>query len=140
MLMILTLPTEFSETDRIYPRILIVDDDMDACVFYKTCLEDGGFQVVIYNDPLKALSSFKPRYYDLILIVIRMPKMNGFDLYTRIRNIDQQTKMCFITAFEEYYIYLKEQFPKLDAQCFIKKPVKADELIARIMSELTSHG
>jgi DNA-binding response OmpR family regulator len=125
-------------TEGICPRVLIVDDDLDACSFYKLSLEKTEIHATVYDDPLKALSEFKPDYYDLLMIDIRMPKMNGFKLYMKIKKIDLKAKVCFITAFEEYYDYLKEQFPRLDAQCFIKKPVTAQELVRRIMSELTS--
>jgi DNA-binding response OmpR family regulator len=125
-------------TEGICPRVLIVDDDLDACSFYKLSLEKTEIHATVYDDPLKALSEFKPDYYDLLMIDIRMPKMNGFKLCMKIKKIDLKAKVCFITAFEEYYDYLKEQFPRLDAQCFIKKPVTGQELVQRIMSELTS--
>ena len=65
-----------------------------------------------------------------------MPKMNGFKLYEEIKKIDSNQKVCFITAFEEYYESLKEQFPNLDAKCFIKKPVSAEVLIRHVMTEI----
>lgn len=128
--------TSESDLDRKNPRILIVDDDKDACIFYTECLVDRGFYVTTVNDPFEALSSFKPSYYDLVIIDIRMPKMNGFELYERMKKLDNQLRVCFITAFEEYYSYIKEQF-RLDVQCFIRKPVTAKDLIKNIYSEIT---
>jgi len=62
--------------------------------------------------------------------------MNGFELYERMKKLDNQLRVCFITAFEEYYSYIKEQF-RLDVQCFIRKPVTAKDLIKNIYSEIT---
>jgi two-component system, OmpR family, response regulator ChvI len=133
-----SLSQDFSVENNIYPRILIVDDDNDAIIFFKTCLQDSGFRVTTFNNPLKALSNYKPRYYDLIIIDIRMPRMNGFELFEKIKKLDSNARVCFITAFEEYYISLKEQYPNLDADCFINKPVSAEELIKQVMSKILS--
>lgn len=124
--------------DKYIPRILVIDDEEDINLFFKTCLEDQGFHVTFYSDPLKALSTFKPRYYDLVIIDIRLPKINGFELYEKIRIKDSNIKVCFITAFEEDDDSLKEQFPKLDVKCFIKKPVSSEDLVKHVMSEIIS--
>jgi two-component system, OmpR family, response regulator ChvI len=144
-------------------RILIVDDEEDVTFFLKEALEDyGGFEVVTFNDPLLALSSFnndnnKPSAYDLILLDIKMPKMDGFELYQELqKRIDaaaadsdssfnsgdkakngKKTKICFMTAFEVYFEALKELFPDTyPSMCFIKKPSSAQDLIKRISKEL----
>src|ERR671926_189829 len=77
-----------------------------------------------FNDPQEALSNFKAGLYDLLLIDVKMPKMNGFELYREIEKIDDKPKVCFITAFEVYYKSLRELFPTMRIDCFIKKPVK----------------
>jgi CheY-like chemotaxis protein len=79
-------------------RILIVDDDPDITLSFSIGLEDGGFEVYTYTDPLDALSNFKPSFYDLLLVDINMPRMNGFELCKRILEIDLNVKVCFITA------------------------------------------
>jgi DNA-binding response OmpR family regulator len=84
-------------------KILLVDDELDIAMTFKLTLESTGFTVNAYQDPLIALSKFKPGYYDLVILDIKMPKMNGFELYTEIRKIDNQVKVCFITAGEMYY-------------------------------------
>jgi CheY-like chemotaxis protein len=143
-------------------RILIIDDEEDITFFLKEALEDsGGFEVVTFNDPLVALSSFnndnnKPSAYDLILLDIRMPKMDGFELYQELQKRidadaasdssissgdqaknDKKTKICFMTAFEVYFEALKELFPdSYPSMCFIKKPSSAQDLIKRISKEL----
>ena len=96
------------------------------------------FVVDTFNDPQEALSNFKAGLYDLLLIDIKMPKMNGFELYREIEKIDNKAKVCFITAFEVYYKSLRELFPTVKVDCFIKKPIRTDDLVERIMIELVT--
>ena len=117
-------------------RILIVDDEPDIAQVLKMGLEDNGFSVDAYNDPLDAISNFKAGSYDLLLIDIKMPKMNGFELYNKLHQIDEKAKICFITAFELYYDEFKRVFPKIKVECFIRKPVSINNLARVIKDEL----
>jgi DNA-binding response OmpR family regulator len=119
-------------------RILLVDDELDITITFRMVLESNGFLVDTFNDPQGALSNFKADLYDLLLIDIKMPKMNGFELYQEIEKIDDKVKVCFITAFEVYYKSLRELFPVTKVDCFIKKPVTSDELVERIRTELSA--
>ncbi len=119
-------------------KILIVDDDPDMVLTFKTGLESNGFEVDSYNDPLLALKNFKANFYDLLLIDIRMPDMTGFEFYQEISKIDNKAKVCFITAFEVYYRALLEESADLDRICFIQKPISIDNLVKRIKTELDS--
>jgi response regulator RpfG family c-di-GMP phosphodiesterase len=90
--------------------------------------------------PLLALEHFKPRYYDLVILDIRMPNMNGFELYLQIKRKDNGVKVCFLTAvseFKEYEQYRKEVCPKIGKRHFIAKPVSNHELIRRVNEMLT---
>ena len=69
-------------------KILIVDDEYDITFVFKIILEEKGFVVDIYNDPIVALSTYKPYYYDLVMIDLKLPGMTGFELYNQIRKID----------------------------------------------------
>jgi DNA-binding response OmpR family regulator len=117
-------------------KILLVDDERDITIAFRVSLESNGFIVDTFNDPEEALSNFKAELYDLLLIDIKMPKMNGFELYQEIAKVDNRAKVCFITAFEVYYKSLRELFPSTNVDCFIKKPIKTDELVQRIRTEL----
>ena len=119
-------------------RILLVDDEQDITFALSIGLENNGFAVDIFNDPEEALSNFKAGLYDLLLIDVKMPKMNGFELYQEIEKMDNKAKVCFITAFEVYYNSLRELFPAVRVDCYIKKPVTTDELVQRIKSELVA--
>ena len=122
-------------------RLLVVDDNQDVTLTLRATLQKGGFDVVSFNDPLLALKRFKPRYYDLVILDIRMPDMNGFELYRQIRRKDNRVKVCFLTAineFTEYEQYRKEAYPKLGERHFIAKPVSNDEIIRRVNEMLTN--
>ena len=130
-----------ASNERLPPRyrILAVDDEPDVAMTWKVGLEEyegGVFVIDIFNDSKEALSSFKPGVYDLLLLDIKMPKMNGFELYDNMRKIDDKAKVCFITAFEVYYKSLKELFPSIDVECFITKPISVKDLAKRIKQEL----
>ncbi len=117
---------------------MLVDDEQDITFALSTGLEDKAFAVDAVNDPQEALSNFKAGLYDLLLIDVKMPKMNGFELYREIEKIDNKAKVCFITAFEVYYKSLRELFPTTKVDCYIKKPITTDELVQRIKTELVA--
>jgi len=104
-------------------RIAVIDDEPDITTVLKRGLEHDGFAVDVFNDPQAALASFKPGRYDLMIIDIRMPKLNGFDLYRELKKKDSSIKVCFLTAFEIYYEEFKKMFSTIDVRCFIRKPV-----------------
>ena len=122
-------------------RILLVDDEQDVIYALKKVLENSGFVVDSYNDPTLALSNFKLGLYDLLLLDIKMPKMNGFDLYQRIRKIDSNVKICFLTASELFYEEYRrvDAYPTLDKEYFIQKPLRTEELIRQLNEILYSH-
>jgi signal transduction histidine kinase/ActR/RegA family two-component response regulator len=121
-------------------RIFLVDDDYDHTITFKSGLEIAGFEVDVYNDSTIALSNFKPDYYDLLLIDIKMPKINGFELSEDILKIDNKARIWLISAYEVYYKTLeKEISSKLKETIlnhFIQKPVEIDNLVKQVKSEL----
>jgi DNA-binding response OmpR family regulator len=123
--------------NRVHARLLIVDDEEDITSILRKGLENNGFEVVTFNDPLLALSNFNAGLYDMILLDIRMPKMDGFQLYQEIEKIDGRAKVCFMTAFEVYFEALRELFPdSYSSVCFVKKPFSIQEFVKRISKEM----
>jgi DNA-binding response OmpR family regulator len=113
-------------------RILVVDDERDICLTLMNVLEDNGFVVHAFDDPLLALENFRKDLYDLLILDIKMKKMDGFQLYREIKKIDSKVKVCFLTAraFMDVSTDLKENQ-------FIQKPIENEELI-KIINEITS--
>jgi CheY-like chemotaxis protein len=118
------------------PRVMIVDDEKDITMVFKSALENSGFNVEVFNDPVAALSNFRPDYYDLILIDIRMPTMSGFELYSELARKDKDVKARFISAFEVYKEELRKYLPNENQDRIIRKPISTRELI-RIVREET---
>ena len=121
-------------------KILVVDDEPDIIMALEKVLEENGFIVDWYEDPLMALKNFKPYSYDLIVIDIKMPKMNGFLFYREIKRLDKKVKLCFLTAAEMDYGVYSDIFSSLPANCFIRKPVENEELLERIEDIMTEEG
>jgi DNA-binding response OmpR family regulator len=116
-------------------RILVVDDEVDITLSLKTVLERDQFQVDSFNDPVSAFTSFKAGFYDLLILDIKMPKMNGFQLYREIKKIDDKVKVCFLTALSEMHDYeefKREVSPKAGQRYFIQKPVENQTLLNRL--------
>src|SRR5919205_2081697 len=112
--------------------ILIVDDEHDIVSYLKLSLEDNGFVVDSFNDPVLAVDNFRKRSYSLLILDIKMPKMNGFELYTKIKKIDDKVRVCFMTALtelQEYEPFRKEVFPEEGKRYFIQKPVRNEEVV-----------
>ena len=132
------------EKQRFWRRILIIDDEGDVTTTFKAGIEDSNnhndpdkrIEVYTSNDPVASLSEFKPNFYDLLLVDINMPNMNGFELSERILAIDINVKVCFMScAAEINYKALREIYP-ISLGCIIRKPVSIDYLVKRIRSEL----
>ena len=114
-------------------RILVVDDEPDLTKVSTLALEYHGFKVDSFNDPQEALSKFKPGSYDLIILDIKMPKMDGFELYHEIKKKDNNAKVCFLTASELYYEeFRKKEYCALDRNLFIQKPIDNEDLVKEI--------
>jgi len=119
-------------------KILLVDDEPDLTYTIKRILEDNGFKVDSFNDPILALNYYKVNFYDLIILDIKMSKMDGFELYLKIREKDPKVKICFLTVIEMF----NEEFRKIrlalgktiNEDYFIQKPIKTEDLIKKLTS------
>ncbi|MGC2572027.1 MAG: response regulator [Candidatus Nitrosopolaris sp.] len=137
-------PVVVKDKQRFWKRILIVDDYEDVTMTFKAGIEDSNnntdvnkrIDVYTSNNPAVALSEFKPNFYDLLLVDINMPHMNGFELSEKILAIDINVKVCFMSSGEINREALREIYPAISVGCFIRKPVTIDYLVKRIMSEL----
>jgi DNA-binding NtrC family response regulator len=119
-------------------RVLIVDDEQDIGIILKNAIErDADFEVNYIDNPVQALPDFKVGLYDIALIDIRMPQRDGFELYLKMRKIDDKIKACFLTAFEiDRLVDNKEKYRELREIRFIKKPITMKDLVENIRKQL----
>lgn len=117
-------------------NIIVIDDDVGTALFFKICLEDEGHQVRLFNDPTSLLEEFEPGIYDLLITDIRMPRINGFELASRIRNMDSKIRICLATAFEEYYQSIIKSYTDLSFNCIIRKPISKDSFLEIVEDRL----
>ena len=103
-------------------KILIIDDDRDINNLFKMYLEHDGYEVYSYTDPIEALYYFKKDEYDLILLDLKMPQMNGITLYHALKKIDEEVSICFITADISYLEHIKGKIPNIE-KFVIYKPI-----------------
>ena len=119
-------------------KILIIDDEPDITYTIKNILEDNGFAAYTFNNPILALNNYKVNFYDLVILDIKMPKMDGFELYIKIREQDPKAKICFLTAittFNEDFRKTRLELGKtINEDYFIQKPIKTEELVKKITS------
>ncbi|MGZ5472236.1 MAG: response regulator transcription factor [Nitrososphaeraceae archaeon] len=117
-------------------KILLVDNEVDITYALTNALENEEFNVESFNDPIIALNSYKSNFYDLVILDIKMPNMDGFELYNKIREKDPKVKICFLTASELFYEeFRKSRFllvEKIGEEYFIQKPIKTDDLVQKI--------
>jgi len=124
-------------------KILLVEDEDDITTVLNMVLEEGGYEVDSFSDPVLALKNFRTSSYDLVILDIKMPEMDGFELRRQIKKIDNAVKVCFLTASELYY----EEFRKelglgeltLDKDRFLRKPIPNGDLIKEINMIINSN-
>ena len=118
-------------------NILIVDDDEDITNLFQTFLEYDGYKVDAFTDPIDALYSFRKNTFDLGLIDLKMPKMNGLELSQKLKNIDPTLLFRFITAANKEFIeHLKRNNPDIE-KIVIYKPIWLNELRTKVHSRLS---
>lgn len=114
-------------------KIMLVDDEPDINAALKVVLTRAGFSVDTFEDPTVALENLKPRMYDLVILDLKMPIMDGFELYHEIKKIDKDMKICFLTASELFFEKLREKkYATLDKKLFIRKPIPNADLLEKI--------
>jgi two-component system catabolic regulation response regulator CreB/two-component system response regulator ChvI len=124
------------EQDRKKKKILIVDDESDTTSSLSLSLEDSGlFEIDLFNDPLVALSNFRPNIYDLLLLDVSMPKMSGYDLYNEILKADNKVKVCFIGTHHIDYNALRTRFSSQEIDSFVTKPFLRKPIVVRKLIE-----
>ena len=112
---------------------MVIDDDYDINNLFKMFLERRGYRVDAFTDPIDALYFFRKERYDLVLLDLKMPKMDGMMLYPRLKGIDDKVLIWFITANNEYIQLLKSHIPDIE-EIVIYKPILLNQLIRKVNS------
>jgi DNA-binding response OmpR family regulator len=116
-------------------KILVVDDEPDITSLFRKALMREGFRVDVYNDPADSFKNFKPHFYDLIILDIIMPDMDGFKLYNQLRKVDPDIKILFLTASEKHFDALSKEGHRKDL--FLIKPIHIQDLIKEVNLRLS---
>jgi CheY-like chemotaxis protein len=139
-----------SKDNRQERRILLVDDEPDICLTFKEGIEAcNGYRVDTFEKPLEALQNFRAGKYELVLLDVKMPEMNGFQLYSEMKKIDSGVKALFVTAAEivheefggrkggrdvqgKFADVEYSQYCKLNKDMFLQKPIYLEDLTSKI--------
>lgn len=116
-------------------KILVVDDEQDIVFTLKTILTEAGFSVDAFTNPSVAFEMFRPEKYELIILDIRMPGLNGFELYLKLLEQDNSIKVLFLTAVNEFSMYAKFKnsvSPMSGKRYYLQKPVDLSKLLQRV--------
>ena len=118
-------------------RILLVDDEHDVNLTISLILEENGFKVDSFTDAFQALKNFTAGLYDLVLLDVKLPAMDGFSLCQEMKKLDDKVRICFLTAADRtYYEILRKHYPSIKENYVIHKPVDNDSLLSLIKSVL----
>ena len=115
-------------------RVLIIDDEPDIILTLRMALEQNGFRTDSYSDSILAYKNFRAGLYDLVLLDIKMPNVDGFQLYQKIKRTDSKVKICFLTASEFYDEEIRKEqgLDGFNEELFLRKPVEIACLIDTI--------
>ena len=118
-------------------RILLIDDEHDIVYVLKKGLQMKGFNVDGFTDARKAIEQFQPDAYDVVITDIKMPEMNGFEVYKKIREKDANLKVYFLSAFDSYENEIKNLSNGTNSAEFIKKPITYNDLAQKLLKANT---
>ena len=118
-------------------KILLVDDEPDITFTIKNMLYNTGFQIYTFNDPITPLKLYRRNFYDLIILNIKIPNIDGFELYIKIKEKDPTVKICFLTAIATFDEEFRKSRPEVDRiiaeECFIQKPITTEDLTKKLI-------
>ena len=115
-------------------NILLIDDDRDILFTFTSIIEGEGYKTISFSDPQKALNHFSqmsPYHYDLIVMDIRMPGINGIQLYSKLKVMNPDIKVLFLSALDAVEELLSI-FSDIKSSEIIRKPIEPQELLAKV--------
>ena len=118
--------------------ILIVDDEPDIGALLKKLLKMKGYEADVFSDPFQALSKYDVEKYGLVVMDFKMAGMNGFELFERIKEIDSQAKVLFLSGDSRHYAEYIEKNPTTSRLRYLHKPVLMQDLAREVAKMLES--
>lgn len=117
-------------TEQTKPEILFVEDDQNLGIVIRDFLRLKGFNITLALDGMEGLEKYQSQVYDLCILDVNLPKMDGFQLAREIRKMNQEIPILFLTAktMDEDKV---EGF-NIGADDYISKPFNIEELVLRI--------
>jgi CheY-like chemotaxis protein len=118
--------------------ILVLDDEPDITAIVKKSLQDLGFRVSAFTDPVVALEYLKSNFRDccsLTISDIRMPGINGYEFVKKVKEIKPEGKIILMSAFEINDIELSKVLPGIRIDAFLQKPFSIRKLKDLIMEK-----
>jgi DNA-binding response OmpR family regulator len=133
-IIMMTKSSRWTDNNTSTKKILVIDDEDDVNLLFKIVLQNNGFKVDTFSNPLLAIENFKNGLYDLVILDMKMPKMDGLSVYQEIRKLDDKVEICLLTAGDlNDEVFGKEVFPTLNKEDrFIRKPISNEELVKRV--------
>jgi CheY-like chemotaxis protein len=118
--------------------VMLVDDEPDILTVFKSYLTSDGYNVEAFSDSYKALQSFarsEPRHYDLLILDIRMPTINGLQLYQRLKAVDPYIRVIFLSALEatEELVSILDGVNTVD---ILRKPIDKKHFIQKVKASI----
>ena len=113
-------------------RVMVIDNQADLARAFKVGLKSSDIEADAYTDPLQAIKDFQPDKYDLVLLDIHMPAIDGFDVYRELKRIDSDVPICFLTAFDFKEAEFKRLFPDANVDRVLRKPITMSNLLEEV--------
>jgi DNA-binding response OmpR family regulator len=113
-------------------KILIISDENEITKSFVTSLASQGCEVTVYGNALEALGEFEPHIYELVIVDIRLPRVNGFSVYRKLVQMDEEVNVCFLTNVEVRKSEFDILFPDLDVKFFLTKPLSVPALMKHL--------
>ena len=120
--------------------ILLLDDDFDIITVFRLGLEDKGFHVSVFTDPLLALDHFQmnPEQFGLVISDIRMPVMKGYDFIKKVKEMKPEVKVFLMTAFKIDDIEFRRELPLVKVDEIIHKPISLEDFTSMVSKHINN--
>jgi CheY-like chemotaxis protein len=119
-------------------KVMLIDDEPDMIITYKSFLHSEGYSVDAFSNSQEALRHFaqvNPSYYDLVIMDIRMPHLNGLQLYHRMKAINSSVRVLFVSALDAVE-ELVSILPDIKRNSIIRKPIERDNFVKSVQSAI----